>query len=129
MARNPTSRRPSESTQEALNSLLAMCSSDFEPYSTISTKIPPRGTDAGLSFNPLWASGTIGKCVGLGPYLVLDPADIMLAADADIPPDPKGAIGPKGVKWGVPPRGYFGQIVEDRSKQPNQCVKRLFRAS
>ena len=36
---NPTSRRPSESTQEALNSLLAICSSHFEPFSTISAKI------------------------------------------------------------------------------------------
>ena len=39
-AKNPTSRRPSESTQEALNSLLAMCSSHFEPFSMISATIP-----------------------------------------------------------------------------------------
>ena len=38
-AKNPTSQRPSESTQEALNSLLAMGSSHFEQFSKISTKI------------------------------------------------------------------------------------------
>ena len=38
--KNHTSRRPPESTQEVLNSLLAMCSSHFEPFSTMSAQIP-----------------------------------------------------------------------------------------
>ena len=54
--KNPTSRRPSEATQEAMNSLLAMRSSHFEPFSTISTKIPLGGPTRGLPFNPLWAN-------------------------------------------------------------------------
>ena len=45
-AKNPTSRRPSESTQEALNSLLMHCLGRFDRFSPISAKRPPRGTDA-----------------------------------------------------------------------------------
>ena len=45
--KNGSNRRPSESTQEALNSLLTQWLGCLEPFSTISTKIPPRGTDAG----------------------------------------------------------------------------------
>ena len=40
-------RRPSEPSQDALNSLFTHWLRCFEPFSTISTKIPPRGTDAG----------------------------------------------------------------------------------
>ena len=46
--------------------------------------------------------------------------------------EPKGVIGPRGIKGvpaSVPRGGILVEIVEKHSKQPNQCVKRLFRAS
>ena len=48
------------------------------------------------------------------------------------PPTNKGPLAQRGLKGGPrvgPPRGILVEIVENGSKQPNQCVKRLFRAS
>ena len=108
----------------------------FEAFSTISTKIPPRGTDAGPPFNPLWANGPSVAQLHAQLHVPQLPVDCPPVPQVHVPqllivplshsctshmdcllqtsrtgPSRKGHW-PKGAKGGSgvgPPRGYFGR--------------------
>ena len=121
-AKNPTSRRPSESIQEALNSFLTHWLGGFDRFSTISIKIPifRQGSSQGEAawLSPLSSRGqcllcSSGRAVVSGMALVVGRVLTGVVT---------------GGQRGGPQGGILVEIVENLSKQTNQCLKRPFRA-